>query len=83
MTAGEPDEAPDRLCHGGNEVSYVELYDLVAVPATGIRNVDAHLYLLAVLEGRQGEAGGRQPRVRMTEGGVAAAVAEVELRAEF
>ena len=83
MTAGERDQAPDWLGYGGHDVPHVELHDLVPVAATGIRNVDAHLYLLAVLQGRQGEAGGRKPRVRMTEGGVAAAVAEVELRAEF
>ena len=48
MTAGERDQAPDWLGYGGHEVPHVKLHNLVAVAATGIGDVDAHLDLLAV-----------------------------------
>jgi len=83
MPAVERDQAPDRLGHRGHEVPYVELHHLVAVSDAGTGDVDAHLHPLAVLQRRERKATNGQRRVRMTEGGVAAAVAEVELRAEL
>lgn len=79
MTAGEPDEAPDRPGHGGDQIPHVELHNLVAVAAAGIRDLNTHPHLLASPERGQREAAGGQPRVDIPEGGVAAAVAEVKL----